>query len=66
MIYLDNAATSWPKPDTVHEAVSYYLREVGANPGRMVAKTWHQWPGRGKRNDPGGWPADLRIREMPK
>ncbi len=34
MIYLDNAATSWPKPDTVHQAVSYYLREVGANPGR--------------------------------
>ena len=34
MIYLDNAATSWPKPDAVHEAVSYSLREVGANPGR--------------------------------
>ncbi|MBU0616672.1 MAG: aminotransferase class V-fold PLP-dependent enzyme [Planctomycetes bacterium] len=34
MIYLDNAATSWPKPDAVHEAVSHSLREVGANPGR--------------------------------
>ena len=34
MIYLDNAATSWPKPDTVHEAMLGYMRDVGANPGR--------------------------------
>jgi cysteine desulfurase family protein len=34
MIYLDNAATSWPKPDCVHEAMLAYMREVGANPGR--------------------------------
>ena len=34
MIYLDNAATSWPKPDTVHDAVARCLRDVGANPGR--------------------------------
>ncbi len=34
MIYLDNAATSWPKPDCVLEAMTHYLREVGANPGR--------------------------------
>ncbi len=34
MIYLDNAATSHPKPDTVIEAVTGYLREIGASPGR--------------------------------
>lgn len=34
MIYLDNAATSWPKPETVHEALGAFLRTAGANPGR--------------------------------
>lgn len=34
MIYLDNAATTWPKPQGVREAVSRALREYGANPGR--------------------------------
>lgn len=33
-IYLDNAATSWPKPDTVYEAVDRYQRELGASAGR--------------------------------
>lgn len=33
-IYLDNAATSWPKPDSVYQAVDYFMREVGATPGR--------------------------------
>jgi selenocysteine lyase/cysteine desulfurase len=33
-IYLDNAATSWPKPETVYEAVDRYLREIGAPNGR--------------------------------
>jgi cysteine desulfurase family protein len=32
--YLDNAATSWPKPPEVLTAVQHYLAEVGANPGR--------------------------------
>jgi len=32
--YLDNAATSWPKPPQVIEAMSRFLAEVGANPGR--------------------------------
>lgn len=32
--YLDNAATSWPKPETVYRAVDDYMREVGATPGR--------------------------------
>lgn len=34
MIYLDHAATSWPKPDCVHEAVLRFMRDVGATPGR--------------------------------
>lgn len=33
-LYLDNAATSWPKPPAVRAAVLHYLDEVGANPGR--------------------------------
>ncbi len=34
MIYLDNASTSWPKPDSVIEAVSDYIRNIGASPAR--------------------------------
>jgi cysteine desulfurase family protein len=34
MIYLDNAATSWPKPPEVARAMVRFLDEVGANPGR--------------------------------
>jgi len=34
MIYLDNAATSWPKPPEVLDAVTHFLQENGANPGR--------------------------------
>jgi cysteine desulfurase family protein len=33
-IYLDNAATSFPKPPQVTEAITHYMRDVGANPGR--------------------------------
>lgn len=33
-IYLDNAATSFPKPEQVYQAVNHALREVGASPGR--------------------------------
>ena len=33
-IYLDNAATSFPKPPRVLEAMAHYMNEVGANPGR--------------------------------
>jgi cysteine desulfurase family protein len=36
MIYLDNAATSWPKPPGVAEAMVHFLTEVGANPGRAA------------------------------
>ena len=34
MIYFDNAATSWPKPSGVTEAMVHFMTEVGANPGR--------------------------------
>ncbi|MCP4593842.1 MAG: aminotransferase class V-fold PLP-dependent enzyme [bacterium] len=34
MIYFDNAATSWPKPDAVIDAMLGYARDIGANPGR--------------------------------
>ncbi len=33
-IYLDNAATSWPKPEAVYDAVDFYQRELGATAGR--------------------------------
>ena len=33
-IYLDNAATSWPKPETVYRAVDHYQRALGAAAGR--------------------------------
>ncbi len=33
-IYLDNAATSWPKPEAVYQAVDRYQREIGAAAGR--------------------------------
>jgi len=33
-IYLDNAATSFPKPEVVYRDVDRVLRETGANPGR--------------------------------
>lgn len=34
MIYLDHAATSWPKPPAVGEAMMHALEFAGANPGR--------------------------------
>ena len=34
MIYFDNAATSWPKPPGVSEAIVHFLDLVGASPGR--------------------------------
>lgn len=34
MIYLDNAATSWPKPESVYQMVDKVMRQIGANPGR--------------------------------
>ena len=34
MIYLDNAATSFPKPDVVHDKMISFYRTCGVNPGR--------------------------------
>lgn len=33
-VYLNNAATSWPKPECVYQAVDRYLRHYGASQGR--------------------------------
>lgn len=33
-VYLDNAATSYPKPVSVHEAVQHAMTDIGASPGR--------------------------------
>jgi len=34
MIYLDNAATSWPKPESVYRAMDEFLRKNAGSPGR--------------------------------
>ena len=34
MIYFDSAATSWPKPREVWEAMEHCIKFAGANPGR--------------------------------
>ena len=34
-IYLDNAATSFPKPPAVAEAMAHYLNDVGRGCGRI-------------------------------
>jgi len=33
-IYFDNAATSWPKPEAMMNAVEYFNSNIGSNPGR--------------------------------
>jgi cysteine desulfurase family protein len=38
MIYLDNAATSYPKPETVYQALDQFARTSLANPGRAGHK----------------------------
>ncbi len=34
IIYLDNAATGWPKPENVYKFMNDFYRETGVNPGR--------------------------------
>jgi len=34
LLYFDNAATSWPKPEETGAAMNRYLREIGGSPGR--------------------------------
>ena len=38
MIYLDNAASSFPKPKSVYRAAQYAVENLGANPGRSAHK----------------------------
>ncbi|MBM7615579.1 aminotransferase class V-fold PLP-dependent enzyme [Alkaliphilus hydrothermalis] len=38
MIYLDNAATTYPKPESVYEAILHQMKNFGANPGRSGHK----------------------------
>ena len=38
MIYLDNSATTFPKPESVIEAISGFMRNTCANPGRSGHK----------------------------
>lgn len=38
MIYLDNAATSFPKPQAVYDTLAVFMKEAGANPGRTGHK----------------------------
>lgn len=38
-IYLDNAATSFPKPESVYEAVDRYNRQLGAAVGRSAYRS---------------------------
>jgi cysteine desulfurase family protein len=37
-VYFDNAATSWPKPPGVWQAMDYFMHQVGASPGRAGHK----------------------------
>jgi cysteine desulfurase / selenocysteine lyase len=34
VIYFDNAATSWPKPPQMIEAMTRFNESIGGNPGR--------------------------------
>ncbi len=38
MIYLDNAATTFPKPEIVYKTMDAFYRTLGANPGRSGHK----------------------------
>ena len=41
-IYLDNSATSWPKPEAVYDAVDHYQRQIGASIGRGAYQSAQQ------------------------
>lgn len=38
MVYFDNAATTFPKPDVVYDSIMAAMKEYGANPGRSGHK----------------------------
>jgi len=33
-VYLDNSATSYPKPEEVYNSILHFMKDIGANPGR--------------------------------
>lgn len=37
-VYLNNAAMSWPKPESVYQAGDRFLRHLGASTGRGVSR----------------------------
>ena len=39
MVYLDNAATTFPKPETVYDTVDRFQRNYAVNAGRGMYKT---------------------------
>jgi len=43
MIYLDNGATSWPKPESVYQTMDAFLREKGEIRG-VAATAWRLLP----------------------
>jgi cysteine desulfurase/selenocysteine lyase len=53
LTYLDNAATSWPKPDKVYDFMIEFYRSCGVNPGRS---------GFDKAIEAGNILEDLRVR----
>ncbi len=53
IIYLDNAATAWPKPDNVYKFMVDFYRSCGVNPGRS---------GFDKAIEAGNIIEDLRLR----
>lgn len=53
LIYLDNAATAWPKPEEVYRFMDSFYRETGVNPGRS---------GFDKAIEAGNILEDLRLR----
>lgn len=42
MVYLDNAATTYPKPEAVYEALDQANRELAFNAGRGSYKSAHK------------------------
>ena len=34
LVYLDNASTTWPKPESVYRFMTDFYRSTGVNPGR--------------------------------
>ena len=45
LVYLDNAATSWPKPPEVIAAMQAYLENGGGSPHSFGPYSWFwRWP----------------------